>query len=145
MTDPTPPRGSEPEHTGREETAAFAAPLPPQQPGYAETAAPAEPVAVAPAPRRGRVLMGAAAAGLLAVGVVVGVIVGQATAGSAAADTGTSTTVPDGSTGQYGTPPDDGRFPGGMGGHGGFDPDGDDGTTDGATTDGGTTSGDATT
>ena len=144
MTDPTPPRGSEPEHTGREETAAFAAPLPPQQSGYAETAAPAEPVAVAPAPRRGRVLMGAAAAGLLAVGVAVGVIVGQATAGSAAADTGTSTTVPDGCTGRYGTPPDGGTggMPPGMGGRGGFDPDG---TTDGAPTDGGTTSDDATT
>jgi hypothetical protein len=142
MTDPTPPRGSDPEHTGRAETAAFAAPLPPQQPAYAETAAPAEPVTAAPAPRRGRVLMGAAAAGLLAVGVAVGVIVGQATAGSAAADTGTSTTVPDGSTGQYGTPPDGGMggMPPGMGGRGGFDADGDDGTTDD-----GTTSDDATT
>jgi hypothetical protein len=126
MTEPTLPRGSEPEQpaTRGEETHAFAAPVPPQQPLRAEV-----PPAQAPAPRRrgGKVLMGAAAAGLLAVGVAVGVVVGQATAGSAAADTGSSTSVTD-DTGRSGTPPDGGWMPGG--GHGGFDPDGDDGTAD---------------
>ena len=125
MSAPTPPERSEPH-----ETRAFAAPVPPA----------AEPVPVAPRPvrtRRSSLLMGAAAAGLLAVGVVVGVVVGQATAGSAAADTG-STTQQVG-PGQYGTPPD-GAFPGGQGRPGGHGLDAaPDGTTPNGTTPDGTT------
>jgi hypothetical protein len=159
MSEPTPPRGSEPEQPAvdRAETHSFAAPMPPQQPPAAAGPAPAAAVP-APAPRRSKLLMGAAAAGLLGVGVVVGVVVGQATAGSAAADPGSSTTqVGPGGSGldgsqQYGTPPD-----GGLGGHpggrgdfgtqvpGGTDGGTPDGTTDGGTTDDGTTGDDSTT
>lgn len=122
MSEPTPP---EPQ-----ETRSFAAPVPPQT----------EPTPAPTGPRRSRrrtLLMGGAAAGLLTVGVAVGVVVGQATAGSAAADTG-STTEQVG-PGSDGTPPD-GMVPGGRGGFG-HDPDGDDGTTpdDGSTDDDGTT------
>jgi len=163
MTDPTPPRGPEPQQPvpGRDETRPFAASVPPQ-PGAAQAPATGQAPAGAEAPgtaqhavpaapatsRRGRVGMGAAALGLLGVGVAVGVVVGQATADPAAADTGTSTTqtVPGGGPGQYGTPPDGGM--GGMpGGRGDVTPpDGstDDGTTDG-TTDGSTGGGDSTT
>ena len=139
-------------------------PTDPWQPARAETAAfpaaegpplaPVAPVAQGPATpaptRRSRVLMAAAAAGLLAVGVVVGLVVGQATAGTASAgdlDPATSQTVP-------GTVPDDGSgygsLPGGgtggmpQGGRGGTGrlggvpgqgaPDGG-GTTDGGSTD----------
>src|SRR3954447_18832929 len=116
MTDPTPTPGAEPH--GREETRPFAAPAPPQHPRAAEPAGPgpaAARAAGARATRRSKVVTGAAAAGLLAVGVAVGVVVGQATAGWAAADTGSSTvTVPDdGGSGRYGTPPDGGMHPGG--------------------------------
>jgi hypothetical protein len=145
MTEPTPPRGPADD---RAETRPFAAPVPPQQPPPAGPV-PAEPrAAAARTDRRGRLVMGAAAAGLLAVGVAVGVVVGQATAGSAAADTG-STVQPvpgDGPDGQYGTPPD-GRA--GRGGPGDFaPPDGttdDGGTGDGTTGDSDDDGGDATT
>jgi hypothetical protein len=145
MSEPTPPHGSEPGQptAGRAETRPFAAPLPPQQPaGAAESASAASIPTGGSTPRRSTLLMGVAAAGLLGVGVVVGVVVGQATAGSAAADTGsaTSPTAPEGGQ-QYGTPPDGGMGgrPGGMGGGrvevGPPVPGGtDDGTTDDGTT-----------
>ena len=137
MTEPTPPRGAQPQPPvpGRDETRPFQAPQE-APPGAAQV----------PASRRGKVLVGTAAAGLLGVGVAVGVVVGQATAGTAAADTGTSTTqtVPgDGGPGRYGTPPDGGT--GGMpGGRGDLTPP-DGSTDDGATDDGATDEGDATT
>jgi hypothetical protein len=136
MTEPTPPWGP----VDGAETRPFAASVPPQQPAPADPVPAEPPAAAAQTDRRGRLVMGAAAAGLLAVGVAVGVVVGQATAGSAAADTGSSTVQPvpgDGPDGQYGTPPD-GRA--GRGGPGGFaPPDGttDDGTTGDAHDDGG--------
>jgi hypothetical protein len=151
MSEPTPPRGSEPQQppTEREETRPFAAPVPPQQPTAADgagIATPARPPAATTArTRRDTLLMGAAAVGLLSVGVVVGVVIGQATAGSAAAGTSSSTIQPgpggsgfDGS-GQYGTP-SDGRM-GGMppGGRGGFGPQTLDGADDGTTGDDPTT------
>jgi len=145
MTDPTPTPGVEPQ--GREETRPFAAPAPPQQPVVAEPAGPGTataPAAGGRATRRSKVVTGAAATGLLAVGVAVGVIVGQTTAGSAAADTGSSTTVtvPDGgSSCRYGTPPDGGMRPGG--GRGDLTPP--DGSTDDGSGDGTTDDGDATT
>jgi hypothetical protein len=73
--------------------------------------------------RRGRALLAAGAAGLLGVGVVIGVVVGQATAGTAAADTGSTVTQPgtttDGSVPGYGSVPDGG---GGFGRFGGMPP-----------------------
>jgi hypothetical protein len=163
MSEPTPPRGSDHQQpgAGREETRAFAAPVPPQRPAPGATPAdnpaghpaaagavgPTTPITTTPSPRRGRLLMGAAAAGLLGAGVVVGVVVGQATAGSAAADTGSSTTrtVPgSGGLDGYGTPPDGGAGgmpPGGFGDRGRFGMPDDDGTTDDGTTDDGTTGG----
>jgi hypothetical protein len=148
MSEPTPPRGSDPQQpaSGREETRPFTAPVPPQQPVAAGPVTVAEPASPDPARRR-TLRMGAAAAGLLGVGVVVGVIVGQATADPAAASS-TTQTAPDGTGQQYGTPPDGGMGgmpPGGMGGRGGFGagvPDGtDDGTTDDGTDDSATDDG----
>jgi hypothetical protein len=123
MSEPPPPRGSDPQQpaTGRAETRRFAAPVPPEQPVAAEPATPTGTPAQASTRRRSALRTGAAAAGLLGVGVVVGVIVGQVTADSASAGTTSSTsrTAPDGTGGgqQYGTPPDGrrGGMPPGLG------------------------------
>jgi hypothetical protein len=103
-------------------------------PGPEPAAAPPPAPAAGRRTRRGSVLMGAAAAGLLGVGVAVGVVIGQVTAEPASADPGTvSSTFPEGV-------PQDGGHTGGMppGGTGGFGTRPDDGTTDGTTTSDGT-------
>jgi hypothetical protein len=125
MSEPTPPHGSGPDR--REETRAFAAPVPPQQPTDVGPAAPTATATAGAGTRRGTLVMGAAAVGLLAVGVAVGVVVGQATAGSAAADTGSVTTQTVPGDGSGGTPPDGGWQH--DGGRGDFAPP--DGTTGG--------------
>src|SRR3954470_23476866 len=111
-------------HAMTEPTRPFAAPVP-------EPAAAAPPTpAAGRRTRRGSVRMGAAAAGLLGVGVAVGVVIGQATAEPASAGTGTvSSTFPEG------VPQDGGGRMGGMppGGTGGFGTRPDGGTTDGGT------------
>ena len=156
MSQPTGPAGTDPQQPGpaRAETSAFpAAPAPAPAPPVVD-APPVGPAHAAVAPtRRGRVLMGAAGAGLLAVGVVVGLVVGQATAGTASAGDLTPSTsqtvpgaVPDDGSGQgYGSMPGGGPGHGGTGRFGGVPGDGTtgggvpgDGTT-GGTTGGGTT------
>ena len=126
---------SEPQQPGpaRDETAAFpTAPVPPPAPVGA--------VPAAPPTRRSRALVGAAAAGLLAVGVVVGLVVGQATAGTASAGDVSPTveqTVPGDGSG-YGSAPDGGVLPpGARGGTGRPGRVPGQGSTDGGGTDGG--------
>lgn len=132
MSHPALPGSPEPQQpdAARQETREFAVP----------------PVSVAAPVRRRRLLTGLAAAALLGVGVVVGVVVGQATAGTAAADTGSTSdvpvpggTLPD-ATQQYGGGPG-GMPPGGTGGFGGPPGSTDDDSTDGGTADDGTADG----
>ena len=116
-------------------------PADPQELGPVRAQTEELPAAPKPPARRTRALLASAGAGLLAVGVVVGLVVGQATAGTASAGTGaaqpsTGATVPgDG----YGVAPDGGTLP--PGGRGGMRVPGGGGVPGGGATDDGTTQG----
>ena len=117
-------------------------PADPQELGPVRAQTEELPAAPKPPARRTRALLASAGAGLLAVGVVVGLVVGQATAGTASAGDVSPTveqTVPgDGDGSGYGSAPDGGVLPpGARGGTGRPGRVPGQGSTDGGGTDGG--------